>query len=131
MRIAFAIILFFLCINVSSGVVMAMDLLPIKQTPYATQYTINSLFNIPSLTILGVSVIGGLFMHNPAITFAGLIVFAISSLLPVGNWILLTLPLMLEQMGVNAAITNGLGLLFSFVWFMFIMDLLSGRLYSE
>lgn len=129
MKAAFSLLLFFLCINIAVSVINALDLIPFETSPYADPATISTDFlTIPSsLAMIGISVIGGILTQNPYVTVVGLVVFSVDKLLPFGSWAITGFPTFLGTLGVPPIFVTGLQLLFFFVWFMAIMEFLSGR----
>lgn len=126
---AFALILFFLTINVASSILNGLEVLPTPTSPYAEPSAISTDFlMVPvSLAFLGLGVLGAILTKNPYVTVAALIIFAFDRLLPFGSWAITGFPTYLGVLGVPALIVTGLQMLFYFVWFIAIMELATGR----
>jgi hypothetical protein len=131
MRSFYILLLFFLSLNLSSALIASLQLLPVSTITFAEPLQIQNFLNIPSLAILGVGVAVGLFAHNPGITIASLILFALNAFVPFGNWVIGGLPVYLGLLGVPSTLVTGLQILFQFVWFMAFINILRGGSVNE
>lgn len=127
---AYALIVFFICLNLSFYIIAETEVLPEYKAPYEKPTGIESQFtNVLTLTIVtvigaGISAIMGRFLLGATIS---LIIWVLGYFLPIVSWVFVGFPRFLAQMGVPEVIYVSLSALMAVVWFWFIMGVFSQR----
>jgi len=135
----FAILLFFVCLNLSIYFVNETQILPnMEQPPYSAPEDIaTKLVHVDtSGESLLAGILGSLAVASIVRWLTGrmiyggtvaIILFAMNLLFPIVRWLIFGFPLFMDQMGVHTALTTVLKILIGLVWTWFIIGFVGQR----
>lgn len=129
----YGFLLFYICLNLAAFIINVSGALPVSQELYINPFDISNKF---SLTIfLGVTVAGGLAGVIALITrqyvyaSVALIIWVIGLFVPIGQWFLLGVPIMLNSiLPVELSyIIHVITAFCTFIFFMFMVEIVTQR----
>jgi len=130
---AFSVMVFLVCLNMSAFILNQSEAIPGTKELWINPFDVTNQFSLTVLGALTMGAIGGgiiaLIFRQNIFAIGALLVFVISTMIPIVQWFLLGTPLMLAALLPSelSYLSAVIGAFFAITFFMFLMSILGQR----